>query len=576
MKELANRILESNFKWLNTNMREIDTILDVTTPSHDIIEVVSTSSQKMKRRVALLGLLTDDPSVYRPNSFGGATIEPVIDSCEKYIKDNFDNINSNSDKEVVDLIIPLTHQRMPHDREYCNKFDTNQFPIVIAGHDHEPFDEIVNGSRIIKVGIDAENTGIIDIKWNNNILESSKPPPDIQVEIIPTKSYKPDPIITERVKCHKRILDELEKAKLFRFDDWLQKQPPKLPQKKTETTTSKGEEQQQVALFSTENNRLGPSNGTTILCSILRMGMRCQCSLINAGSIRRSQTYPKEQEWFTWSDLKAEMPFPTIVCSVLLPGYVIEDMINHSRKLARQDPPQAYGGYIHHCDQIELVDDDDDANENCTTAKRKMSKVRSIGGKAFDRNNKYLTSLPWQWLDGMDNHVPLLEWAKKENIVAEEDSAKPGKIVVVEVFAALLWLELGSFDSIDLNGDGVLTRDEIRHRAVEIFGSEVADLVVDNVFSVADLDQKGYITPIDMMVVRFVASDMLNHVATQDEMCVMQKVASQVLDKRPSHFDVKKVVGQLYEVLDVDSSGTIDREEAMNAIGEVRRRSLLM
>ena len=165
---------------------------------------------------------------------------------------------------------------------------------------------------------------------------------------------------------------------------------------------------------------------------------------------------------------------------------------------------------------------------------------------------------------------------KKENIVVEEDSAKPGKIVVVEVFAALLWLELGSFDSIDLNGDGVLTRDEIRHRAVEIFGSEVADLVVDNVFSVADLDQKGYITPIDMMVVRFVASDMLNHVATQDEMCVMQKVASQVLDKRPSHFDVKKVVGQLYEVLDVDSSGTIDREEAMNAIGEVRRRSLLM
>ena len=48
---------------------------------------------------------------------------------------------------------------------------------------------------------------------------------------------------------------------------------------------------------------------------------------------------------------------------------------------------------------------------------------------------------------------------------------------------------------------------------MEIFGSNTADLVVDSVFGVADLNQKGVITPVDMMVMQFVASDMLDHIA---------------------------------------------------------------
>jgi EF hand len=148
--------------------------------------------------------------------------------------------------------------------------------------------------------------------------------------------------------------------------------------------------------------------------------------------------------------------------------------------------------------------------------------------------------------------------------------------VVVEVFASLLWLEMGSFDEIDIDSDGVLTREEVRVRAAEFFGNQVADLVVDNVFAVADSNQKGYITPLDMMVVRFVASDTLNHVVTQDELGVMQQVAAEVLDKRCSSNDVKNMVQAMYEVLDVDSSGCITRDGAMSVIGEVKRRSLLM
>ncbi|MGK3759533.1 MAG: hypothetical protein ACI8RD_011850 [Bacillariaceae sp.] len=88
----------------------------------------------------------------------------------------------------------------------------------------------------------------------------------------------------------------------------------------------------------------------------------------------------------------------------------------------------------------------------------------------------------------MDHHIPLLEWAKGTTLEhAKESSSKPIKEVIVEMFAALLWLEIGSFDTLDVNGDGFITRNEVRPRAVEIFGEDVADLVVENFFSVAGM-----------------------------------------------------------------------------------------
>jgi Ca2+-binding EF-hand superfamily protein len=553
MPDLTARIRESNFVWLNTNMSDIDKVLDVTTVQHDIVEVHHGPSGTTKK-VGLLGLLTEDPSIYRPGVFGGAAIDPVLTCCSEYINQRG---RDGLDPSSVDLIIPVTHQRMSDDRTFCEKFGGTLFPLVLGGHDHEAFDDVCNGSRIIKVGMDAVKTAIIDITWTSTTSTSSsettaagtilQQPPTIQIELVDTASFPPNPAVAERVQGHQRILQELEIAKLFRFEDWL---PPNADD--------------EGILFSTEQNRLRPNPyGTTILASILRMGMKCHCALLNGGNVRAARTYPSTQEWFTWKDLKAEIPYSAEFHAMHLPGHLIEAMINHSRNFARQDPPLAHGGYIHTCDKIDFDED-------------QTHTIRSIRGQAFDRNAMYLTALPSQWFEGLDNHVPLLEWAKTANVEVDSENGKPAKVVVVEVFASLLWLEMGSFDEIDTNSDGVLTREEVRVRAAEFFGIQVADLVVDNVFAVADSNQKGYITPLDMMVVRFVASDTLNHVVTQDELGVMQQVAAEVLEKRCSSDDVKNMVQAMYEVLDIDANGSISREEALSVIGEVKRRSLLM
>ena len=61
-----------------------------------------------------------------------------------------------------------------------------------------------------------------------------------------------------------------------------------------------------------------------------------------------------------------------------------------------------------------------------------------------------------------------------------------------------------------------------------VIGEEVADLVVESIMNVADLHHTGTISPLDMMVVRFVATDMIDHVCTHQELGVMKTVVSEV------------------------------------------------
>lgn len=531
MEALASRIEESKFKWVNTNMRGIDELLHVKTDPHDVIDVKS-KDKKVKKKIGLLGLLTEDKSVYRPGAFGGATIEPVLECAKKYMQEVMDPLK-------LDLVVPLTHQRMEPDREFSKEFKGDIFPIVVGAHDHEPYDETLEGSRIIKTGMDGHNTAIIDIKWQSR--KDTKP--KVDVEMVTTQSYPPDRNILKVVQGHKRILNELESAKLFKLSKWL-----------------RGEDK----VFSTKDNRLGPSTGSIALCSMFRMGMRAECCICNSGAIRAGKVYPKEHEWFTWSDLKGEVPFPTQLTAVRIPGRVIEETIRYSRRLAVQDPPQSSGGYLQHCDKIVMDEISCD--------------IKKINDKPFDPDQLYLLVLPIDALKGIDNHVPLLEWASSDGAAgccSDNDEGKPAKIVMVEMFSAMMWLDMGSFKDIDENDDGVLTREEVRERAVKVFGVAVADLVVDNIFAVADINKKGHITPVDMMVIEYAAHDMIDHIGTTEEMGAMQEIASDVLGLRASSAAVKDMIEEMRDFLDADASGNIDRVEVLKAAGEVHRQSLL-
>jgi 2',3'-cyclic-nucleotide 2'-phosphodiesterase (5'-nucleotidase family) len=370
MAELQKRIEhDSDFDWINTNLRDLDETLGVTTLPHAVIEVTSKNHHPTTKRVGLLGLLTDDPSLYTPEAFGGASIESVIPATEAYLSDVIDPLG-------MDLVVPMTHQRIPEDRAFMKHFGGERFPIILGGHDHEMYDETVRGSRILKTGMDGDHAAIIDVVWeigsddfdtddNGNNRQNSSP--EISVAMVRTDSYPPDKQVAKLVESHEKVLEELESARIFRFSDVL---------------PSNDDDKHPVS-FSTENNRLGFGHGSTAFATMLRTGMRADCSLINAGNVRGGKTYDNDREWFTHKDLEAEFPYKTGLVVVDLPGGVIEATIDHSRRKARLDPPVAAGSYIHSCDHIVFGQDG--------------RSIATIQGEAFDPDRSYICALPVNW-----------------------------------------------------------------------------------------------------------------------------------------------------------------------------------
>lgn len=102
------------------------------------------SSGSHKRRVALLGLNTEDPSLYCKGSFGGCTIEPL----NKKAASMYSRV---METEKVDTVVPMTHQSVGLDRELASM--NVGFPVIIGGHDHEVYQEVffVNPSRTVSV-----------------------------------------------------------------------------------------------------------------------------------------------------------------------------------------------------------------------------------------------------------------------------------------------------------------------------------------------------------------------------------------------------------------------------------------
>jgi hypothetical protein len=79
---------------------------------------------------------------------------------------------------------------------------------------------------------------------------------------------------------------------------------------------------------------------------------------------------------------------------------------------------------------------------------------------------------------------------------------------------------MGRFEDIDLNRLGVISRDEIRQRLMELNDGRLendVDFIVDNLLITCDFNDDGAVSPIEMMVCQYISTDMLHHVATPAE-----------------------------------------------------------
>ena len=230
-------------------------------PRHPEYVIIEFHSGSHCRKVAFLGLNTEDPLLLKKGAFGDCAIEPLIPKAVELYKRIMET------ETGIDLVIPLTHQVVGKDRELAQ---TGIFPIIIGGHDHDICVEEVNGCTIVKAGQNATHIAICDIIWP----DATSTKPTITVTMKEASSYPPDPEVKELVSKHKCLLKELEWAKLCEIPEGIS--------------------------LSSRGMRLRQTSIGSFICTTLRDALEVDATLLNAGSLRAHRDYQGQKVYNTY------------------------------------------------------------------------------------------------------------------------------------------------------------------------------------------------------------------------------------------------------------------------------------
>eukprot|EP01134_Creolimax_fragrantissima_P000832 CFRG0832T1 len=437
--ELLKRIDQSKFTWINSNMQSMTMDGRKALPEY-VIKTITNGD--VKKRIGFLGLLSNDPHLYRPGSYGGATIEPIISTYERLAK--------QLDDEGVDLIVPITHQSMKGDRDLAKQH--SNIPVILGGHDHEYFHETVNGCQIVKTGMDIEYFDVVDVEWSANSNFT------VNVTKHTSADYEPDTDVVAVVEKNEKLLESMNNAALCYLPT--------------------------DVCITSQGIRTKQTNVGTLLVSAMRDCFLADCAMFNSGGIRANKDYPVDQEIFTYADLESEMPFDNEIVCVRMPGKVFSEIIKYSRQGAYQNPPEESGGFM----QV------DDGVTWCS----EKQEITHIGNNPIRPDYMYDVVCVELHLKGIDNIEPMLAYAKSNPGLIPEDGI-PVKQVLVRYFSRCIWMHIGSFRFIDKDDDNRISREELKAAASKKLNiTNALDFVLDKWFQETDEDNDGEISPAEM------------------------------------------------------------------------------
>ena len=285
--------------WINSNMPN-HAAMQYQTP-FDIIDICSPDGSN-KRRIGLIAVLSNEEDLYShfksPGAFGGANIDDPWKTLKRY-KELLEGPEYN-----CDLVIPLQHLYVPDDYKTCQQFD---FPVILSGHDHHRVDEIVNGTRLLKPGLDAIYVNICDISWCDG-KQTTKPM--INAEFVPSNQWKPDPDLQlENIRAYDALLP-LRNTELARV-------PPTFEP------------------LSSSNARGQVTTMGRYICSLLRSSLNVSrrqrlhnvdAVILMGGNIRGGTDYPNGC-FFSLEALEAEIKSDESIAVVKIPGRILADGI---------------------------------------------------------------------------------------------------------------------------------------------------------------------------------------------------------------------------------------------------------
>jgi 2',3'-cyclic-nucleotide 2'-phosphodiesterase (5'-nucleotidase family) len=474
-KTVCRHVRNFKGKWLNSNMLDHEAM--ESQQEYEVIEIQSPDGSNT-RKVGLIAVLSDDPGLYShfqaPGAFGGATITDPWEALRKYkaILENEHN---------CDLIVPLQHLYVPDDHKTCRDFD---FPIILSGHDHHRVDEVVDGTRLIKPGMNAASTAVIEISWPDN--NAGKP--KIHSRFVKTEDWAPD---AEDEELNERAYDALE------------------PLKNTELARVPSSFEPLTSL----DSRGSVCTMGKYICSLIRSAMnvsrrhksqQIDAVLLMGGNIRGNREYPLGS-FFSLEALEAEVKGDEVIGVVPMPGWLLAEGI------AATHAGEPIPGWMQYDQGIrEDMSQSPPVITHVAGEPIDPERIYRVATKVSDLTNGQ--SLPWTDYYGAYPEV-LPPKGAYINVQSE----------LMSYFARNLWRkiwealskELGDtcgiddcgseerLKKLDSTGDGTVTVEEIQAALRDYLGLSVDDrelTLAEFVHSFADTNGDGTVTKRDMDV----------------------------------------------------------------------------
>jgi len=287
--ELQDRIDESQFDWLATNVYENQGLF-------------------RKKPFEKLGVPLPKTKIFSfDNGYKLALIGATIDvNDEDYVvytdflkeaKESYQRVSSQSD-----MVLGLTHLSLEQDKEFARELD--QVPLIMGGHEHYNMDISIGNSRITKADANAKSLYIHRIDIESGRIKSEL----VQLD----KSVKKDRKIQKRV------------------NDWIAIQNAQL-----ERVISDPEEEifyTESPLYGTEQAiRSSQTNLGTLICLSMMQEYEGQvdAAFVNSGSIRIDDDLSGE---ITGVDIFRILPYGGSLVKIKMKGDLLVKTLNFTAK----------------------------------------------------------------------------------------------------------------------------------------------------------------------------------------------------------------------------------------------------
>lgn len=453
-KVVCRHVREFPGKWINSNMLDHEA-MDAQ-EEFDVVRIKSADGTNA-RKVGLVAVLSDDPNLYaqfkEPGAFGGATIDDPWETLAKY-KDLLEGPDHG-----VDVVLPLQHLYVPDDLKTCRRFD---FPVILSGHDHHRVDQVVEGSRLLKCGMDAIYATVLELSWPD---ENSAKRPVVDAQFVRTSDWEPEPELQEENERAYDVLAPLRNTQLASVPSSFEP-------------------------LSSVGARGSVTTMGKFVCTLLRSSLNSSrrqrrhlvdAVLLMGGNIRAGTDYPPGS-FFSLEALRAEIKSDEVTAVVPMPGWLL------SRGVGETHAGDPIPGWMQHDDGV--VED----------ASVTPSIVTHVGGMPIEDDRVYRVATKIS--DLTNGQCPA--WTKyykdHPEVLPPKGAYANTHAELMQYFAKSLWRRIflsisqnledkkhpmlgrrsrksvasSVIDAMDSDRDGTISVEEVQHALADI-----ADLSVD-------------------------------------------------------------------------------------------------